>query len=208
MAIPFTNVPVPQQQGTVGAAVDVSALPPILTLASFSKDPNGVLQLEQSFEATGGPPPSVFTPVASWAEAPYSAALEVEGNFVRIRRVSCTSVGAAGVNVQVAGQSGTGAAAHVGPLAVPASGPSPSGDISAEPPNLVATFSGADPSAVVQVEHSFDGANWAPVPGGGQLVNGSALQFISGANDIRGNRQQPGLQGGSLDVWGVPSKSA
>jgi hypothetical protein len=192
------NIPVPIQQGSVGASVDISAAAPILTVLSFQADPNSAFTLEQSFQPSA---PTFFTPVpgGGFGGGAQTLVVEAEGNFIRCRRVAGT--GAAGQNLQAADQSQAGTPTHVGPLTVPATGPGTVGNISGEPANLVVTFNGSSPTDQTTVEHSFDGVSYAPL---GVVFSGQGVAFVSGANDIRANTRSGISAAGTLDVYGAP----
>ena len=187
------NIAVPSVAGTAGAAVDVSAMAPVLTLLSFN-DPSAIVQLQESYDAGAhfdnlGPPLSgagVFL-------------IECEGN--RLRAVLISGVG--GGNMQAAPQ-GLGTPS-VQNLAVPAgSGPSTALDISAQPPSLVLGLTATDvqPSTV---EISFDAVNFAQL---GNIQPGVSTPFVVWANRLRLNRHGFGGAAGNLQVAGVPAKTA
>jgi hypothetical protein len=187
------DIPVPAIATTFGAAVDVSAQAPLLTLLSFL-DPSTVVVLQESYD--GG---------ATWSallniNGPGVFVLECEGDHVRAGLIS----GTGGGNLQAAGQNQAGAPT-VQNLAVPAgSGPTPVLDISAQPPNLRLNLQTADaqPSTI---ELSFDAVNFAQL---GNITPGVSTPIIAGANKLRLDRRNFGGLAGNLQVAGVPLKSA
>lgn len=191
MALPFVNIPVPALPG-VGAGVDISALPPLLTVLNCFGAQDDYIVLEETFNAG-----TDWVPCASIPQGPSVLVVQADAAQIRARRL----LGSGGAyNLQAAGQ-GLGHAGNINVAVAANSNVGAGQDISNLGPNLTLLFvGGATPNDLVSAECSLDGANWAPLVGvPGQTV----VNIVCGANQLRANRKVSG-NAGNFQAYSIP----